>query len=112
METGGSPILSYHLQFDQGTGNEDWADLVGFPVDSLVTTYTVTGSIVKGTAYRFRLRSKNIYGFGDYSSLATVFSSDVPEMPAPVTTEISGVDVVITWVAPYGNSETITEYDV
>jgi len=112
VETGGSPILSYHLQFDQGTGNEDWADLVGFPVDSLVTTYTVTGGIVKGTAYRFRLRSKNIYGFGDYSSLATVFSSDVPEMPAPVTTEISGVDVVITWVAPYGNSETITEYDV
>ena len=112
FETGGSPILSYHLQYDKGTGNEDWVDLVGFPVDSLVTTYTVTGGIVKGTAYRFRLRSKNIYGFGDYSTIATIYSSDVPEQPAPVQTSIDGVNVVITWVTPYDNSEAIKEYDL
>jgi len=100
------------LQWDKGTGNEDWGDLVGFPVDSLVTTYTVTGGIVKGSAYRFRLRSKNIYGFGDYSSLATIYSSDVPEMPAPAKTEIVGKNVLITWVPPYDNSETIIEYDL
>lgn len=33
-------------------------------------------------------------------------------MPAPVTTTISDVNVVITWVAPYDNSEVITEYDL
>ncbi len=33
-------------------------------------------------------------------------------MPVPVTTTIQDVDVVITWTAPYDNSEIITEYDL
>lgn len=35
-ETGGSPVLSYNLQWDQGTGNElSWVDLIGFPTNYL-----------------------------------------------------------------------------
>jgi len=109
IETGGSAIISYNLQYDQGSGNDNsWVDLIGYPSNFLQTTYTVTAGITKGTAYRFRLRSKNVYGFGPFSPVAIVRSSDVPEMPIPVTTSISGVNVVITWVAPYDNSETIT----
>jgi hypothetical protein len=78
----------------------------------LSTTYTVTAGLTKGTNYRFRLRSKNIYGFGLFSPLFTIRSSEEPEMPVPVTTTIQDVDVVITWTAPYDNSEIITEYDL
>ena len=112
IQIGGSVILTYNLQWDKGTGNEDWADLIGFPGDSLLTTYTVTAGLVKGKNYRFRLRSKNIYGFGDFSTIFTIRSSEEPEMPAPVTTTISDVNVVISWIAPYDNSEVIDEYDL
>ncbi len=111
-QTGGSPIVSYNLQWDEGTGNDVWTDLVGFPVNYLLTSYTVTAGIVKNTAYRFRLRSQNVYGFGDFSTIQTVRSSDVPDKPDAVVTSLTGVSVLFTWTAPYDNSESITEYDL
>jgi len=53
-----------------------------------LTTYTVTAGLVKGSNYRFRLRSKNIYGFGDYSPLFTLRTSEEPEMPSRAVTTI------------------------
>lgn len=112
VQTGGTPILSYNLQWDEGTGNDVWVDLVGFPTDYLQTSYTVTEGVSKGIDYRFRLRSKNLYGFGAYSTIAVIRSSDVPDKPVEPSTAIDGTDVVITWTAPYENSEVLTEYDL
>jgi hypothetical protein len=67
---------------------------------------------VNGTAYSFRLRSENLYGYGNFSTIAIIYTSDVPEMPAPVITSISGLNVLIQWIAPYDNSDAITKYDV
>ena len=50
-ETGDSTILSYRLQWDQGTGA--WTDLTGYPSNSLATNYTVTTGVTAGTAYTF-----------------------------------------------------------
>lgn len=112
-ETGGAPILSYNMQWDQGTGNDNsWVDLVGYPTNYLSTTYTVIEGVIKDIGYRFRLRSKNIYGFGPFSPVAVIRSSDVPESPVPATTSLDDVDVLIEWVAPYDNSEAITAYDM
>ena len=35
--TGSSPILSYHLQYDNGTAATNWFDVVGLAPDSLAT---------------------------------------------------------------------------
>ena len=50
-ETGSSTILSYHLQWDQGTNT--WVDLVGHPSNSLLTSYTVSSGVSGGTTYKF-----------------------------------------------------------
>jgi len=36
-QDGGSPVLSYHLQYDNGTAATTWYDVVGLAPDSLVT---------------------------------------------------------------------------
>lgn len=72
-DKGGSTILSYHLQWDQGTGS--WADLIGLSTESTATTYTVTSGITGGTSYQFKVRAKNLYGFGDYSAVATIVAA-------------------------------------
>jgi hypothetical protein len=50
---GGSPIISYELQMDDGiTGN--FTSLVGFRTNSLLTTFTVNSDlIIKGRKHRF-----------------------------------------------------------
>lgn len=68
-ETGGSAILSYNLQYDQG-GNL-WTDLAGFTNDYTLLTYTVTDNLALGVDYQFRIKARNIYGW------AALFSDPV-----------------------------------
>jgi len=41
--TGGSPILSYFLEWDAGTTGATWSEIVGYSPLSTLTTYSVTG---------------------------------------------------------------------
>jgi hypothetical protein len=121
-ETGGLPIRSYELEYDQGAsaepvGGSSWTTLVGNPSDSLLTSYTASGSsIVGGTTYRFRLRARNAVGWGAWSPVASIAASAVPAQMAAVTTQIDpGLDplsVKISWVAPDANSDAIQGYHV
>ena len=63
VETGGSPITSYNLQWDQGTDGGSWTDLVGSSSNYALTEFTVSDGIVKGTTYLFKIRARNIYGW-------------------------------------------------
>lgn len=77
-EIGGSAILSYNLQFDQGAGL--WSDLVGYSSDFTQLTYIVTDGLTKGVSYSFRIRARNIYGWALlFSDPSTVIkTSGVP----------------------------------
>ena len=121
-ETGGLAILSYELEYDKssgdtpGTGN--WQTLVGYPSDSLLTEYMVSGdAIVTGTgeAYQFRVRAKNALGWGNWSPIGVVAASAAPGQMSPVATEIDpndAVRVLISWTAPATNYDAILEYEV
>ena len=53
-DMGGSTILSYHLQWDAGSGSSGtttWYDLIGLSADSTALTYTVTSGITGGNNY-------------------------------------------------------------
>jgi hypothetical protein len=67
-ETGGASILSYILEWDEGSGGADWEVLTGHTVKTLSTSFTISSGLVPGTAYLFRLKAENIYGEGPYSS--------------------------------------------
>lgn len=61
-DNGGSPILSYELQIDNGQGG-NFTSLIGYQAYSLETTFTLSYNITAGGIYRFRYRSLNINGW-------------------------------------------------
>ena len=77
-ETGGSPILSYQLDWDNGLDQNVWADLVGYSSTFTGTTYTVE-SVAPGVSYTFRVRAQNTHGWSDWSEpYTTILSASAP----------------------------------
>jgi len=104
--TGNSAIVSYNLYWDNASGTTNIEVL-----DLLITSYTITG-LTGGETYVFKVRAYNIYGYGDFSAEHSEKASDVPDQIVIATTSIVGTDVVIDWVAPDNNFETILQYDI
>jgi hypothetical protein len=78
VETGGSPILSYRLDWDDGTDMIIWPTLVGEDTPYLGTTWTQSVN-VPGKYYNFRLSLQNAQGWSDYSPVASIQAAFVPE---------------------------------
>jgi len=66
-EDGNSPALSYSLEYDAGTNRQEWETLTGYLADSLAISMEVTAKIIRGNTYVFKLRARNIWGWGVYS---------------------------------------------
>jgi hypothetical protein len=82
--TGGSPITSYSLEWDQGTGAA-FTPVIGFYSNNIVLTYTFD-SLTKGAFYQFRYRVMNIYGWSGYSDVVERIAAKIPDIPvAPIT---------------------------
>ena len=113
-ETGGATILSYEVQWDRGYGNGSYYALAGYSSDYTASSFTVTSDISPGQDFTFRIRGKNMWGWGPYSSLLTSSPSAVPAQMATVYTWIEAErgDVVFNWTAPADNSAAITAYKI
>lgn len=105
-------VLSYNLQWDEGTNGVTWTNLVGFSIDTRQTTFTAVTGITGGSVYKFRVRAKNLYGWGDFSQEVAITASQQPDPVATITTENDGTDVVIRWSAPINNFAVITSYSL
>lgn len=62
--------------------------------------------------YEVRYRAKNIFGWGPYSDRTPIETIMVPDRPDPVTTEVIGVNVKISWLQPGSNGSPIASYNV
>jgi len=113
-QNGGSAVLSYHLQFDNGTASTNWTDVVGIAVDSLATTVIVSTDIVSGQVYGFRVRARNIFGWGPYSPVTQIQAAREPGKPIAPVTSIDSVKggMAITWTAPDARGSAITSYKI
>jgi len=112
-QNGYSTILSYNLEWTTGDDGE-WTELIGYETDSLVQKYQILSGVNAGQHYKLRVRARNALGWGDFSPLLEIKAATWPETPAPVTTAIDTVSggILLNWVAPYDNAETITSYTV
>lgn len=96
---GNSDILSYRLRWDSGTGT-----IVTSPSlsDVLTTSYVVTG-ITPGTAYKFVVAARNIYGYSSADSpVTTATAVDAPgkmDIATVATDTGDNTKVAITWPA-------------
>lgn len=106
VQTGNSLILSYNLYWDNGSGVSS-IELV----DQLVTSFVVTG-LEGGINYRFKVRARNLYGYGDFSEEYVVHASDMPGRPVLPVISLTGKNVLISWVAPASHFATIDQYEV
>lgn len=80
-DTGGSEILSYQLQMDDGDGG-DFQELTGGEgVQYLKLSYTVSAGVAEGVTFRFRFRARNAVGWSDYSPITYIEAASTPGRP-------------------------------
>lgn len=75
--TGGSPIISYSLEIDDGNGGE-LIPVFGITSNSLSTSYTFTNNVSRGKVYRARYRARNAVGWSDYSPVGYIIAATKP----------------------------------
>jgi hypothetical protein len=86
-------ILTYDLQWDAGNGGTPSVDLVGVSPYTTSTSFTVTSGVTGGGSYQFRVRAKNKYGWGNFSTTVSILAATPPSTPASVTTTQSGTAI-------------------
>lgn len=90
---GGSPPISYNLQYMPVHTRGEWIDLAGGSFDTLRTSFTISTGLVLGETYFFRYRVKNSAAWGgsksawgEFSEASTVVAADAPGKPASAPT--------------------------
>jgi hypothetical protein len=69
--TGGVPVLTYDLTFDQGLGSSVFVPL---QTGIAATTFTVIG-MTAGVTYAFQIRELTSFGYSAYSSSVSVLAA-------------------------------------
>lgn len=112
--TGGADILSYNVQWDLGLGTGVYENLVGYASDYPDAAYTITSGVSAGMVFSFRVRAKNMWGWGDYSDVLVVTPSAAPDQMDTLVTAIDADtgSIILLWSAPSDNSAAITQYKV
>jgi hypothetical protein len=103
------------LNWDQGLGdtNANYVSLVGFGSNSLATTFTLATGLTAGNSYYFRVRAKNLVGWGTtWSTSLLVIPSSVPDQVAVPVISTTGQYAKIAWSLPGHNGAAITAYKV
>jgi len=108
-ETGGSPIISYSLEWDDASGQLFFTPLFGDVENNIQLLYTKTG-LTAGVAYSFKYRVRNIYGWSTYSAVKTQISARVPDAPAAPVTVNSLTSISISWEEPYNGGSSLLSY--
>ena len=109
IQTGGSPILSYALYWDQGSGI--WTNLTGVGQYHPSRYYTVEG-LTNTNLYKFKYKVRNVHGWSDYSPEVELMSAAVPAQMDPPTTEMNEQYLKVKWLASDNGGSEITQYKV
>lgn len=111
--TGGSPITSYALYWDNGLSGLYFSPLVGINSLNMIQTFTATG-LTSGQSYQFKYKVFNAFGGSGFSSTVTQIAFTYPGQIGPVSTSLVGSQVQFTWSVPYsgGAGVQITEYNL
>jgi hypothetical protein len=76
-ENGGSEILNYELQYDDGYRGSFMS------VIQLANRLTISEGVVASQEYRFRYRAQNFNGWGPFSDISYYIAATVPNRPPP-----------------------------
>jgi hypothetical protein len=108
VEQGGSPITSYSIEWDLGTGFA-FTPVVGHDTNNVLLEYTFN-SLTKGSVYRFRYRVRNLYGWSAYSDEVERMAAMVPYTPVAPMTSNTQTSVTVAWQLPYNGGAVIESF--
>ena len=102
------------MQYDDGTSTDIWSDVIGLTPASTASEVKVTSGVSPGTLYAFRVRAKNIFGWGPYSLVTYIQAAHQPAAPLAPTTSIDAATggVAIAWIAPDASGDPITAFKI
>jgi len=108
-DTGNSPITEYNIYWDQGSGGSATSSIYL----GASTSYTITG-LSTGSNYKFKVRAKNVYGYGPFSAEVTLQASTVPGIINAVTSGYATYpNIEISWNAPSSNGgAAVSKYQI
>ena len=116
--TGGSPILSYVVYWDQGLGGA-LSPILGDTSNNLDTTVTITSAdITSGGVYIFTVLGRNEHGDGEQSDQVSILAATVPATMNPPTVSAVSQSLPLTYTvtvtAPYsgGAGVAIDSYQI
>jgi hypothetical protein len=107
LNTGGSPIISYRVTYDQSTGT--WTTLA---TGVLTRSYTTTVVLTPGAFYKFRVEALNSVGYSIPSASFEILCAQPPDKPAAPRTTFSELNVVVAWDAPPTGGSQILSYTI
>ena len=107
---GGSAVIDHLLQFKR-SADAEWTN-ASTPESNGASVNLGNGSY--GVSYDFRVRARNIHGFGDWSDTAQVTPLRLPDQPLGLTNTAFFSRVIIDWNEPISNSQNdaITSYQI
>lgn len=109
---GGSQVLSYNLQWDEASNGVSWKNVIGFQPSSLALTTILTNGVSGGLTYKFRVRARNVHGWGAFSTETSIKAAQIPDQMSSVTTSIDVPTggVLISWTMPHDGYQSIINY--
>jgi hypothetical protein len=93
--TGGSEILSYSLEIDDGAGG-NFEALYGYDSDSLSTSYLHQRDDMRGLVIRARCRVRNAVGWSSYSPVTYTRAAQRPSAPPSPPAFVSATSSTIS----------------
>lgn len=102
-QTGGSSILEYIVE---------WGSGFSLSASTQSTSLTTSTGITAGTTYTVRVRARNKWGYGPYSSTVQLKAAVAPSQMSALSTSVSGKGVTVSFSAPADGSSTITAYEI
>jgi hypothetical protein len=81
-------------------------------IDSGSGTEHVYYDTVSGRRYEFKVRARNVYGYGEYSEVLVVQTGDRPDTMDQLTTIAVGSIIQITWDEPADNGYPVDDYEL
>lgn len=100
------------MQWDEASNGASWKNLIGFSPSSLALTTVLTNGVSGGLTYKFRVRARNVHGWGSFSTETSIKAAQIPNQMSTVLTSIdvpTGA-VLITWTKPHDGYQSITNY--
>lgn len=103
-QTGNSAITTYELYWDSNTGTANILLKSGLQLSLLLQ------SLQPGHLYIFKVRAKNVYGYGDFSDQVTFQPVSVPSQMESVVTTLTYPTITVTFTPPDNNGIGIQSY--